>query len=75
MRIILDLSGAPRDRIEGTASWADNGEPIAFSGWLALMRLIEDAQGRDDDTTTPTATDATVACPPVEMPADGLREA
>jgi hypothetical protein len=55
MRIILDLD-APLDHIEGTATCADNGGPVAFSGWLALMRLIEDAQGRDDGATPATPT-------------------
>jgi hypothetical protein len=43
MRIVLDLTVAAGDHIEGTASWADLGQPVAFSGWLALMRLLEDA--------------------------------
>ena len=56
MRIVLDLTDAPHDHIEGTANWADNGQPVAFSGWLALMRLVENAQRRDDDATAPTPT-------------------
>ncbi len=43
MRIILDVSADTDNRIEGTASWADSGKPIRFSGWLALMLLLEKA--------------------------------
>jgi hypothetical protein len=55
MRIVLDLTGAAGDSIEGTLSWADtaNDEPIAFSGWLALMRLLEGAPSRSDDAARP----------------------
>lgn len=44
MRIILDLTTTPGNRIEGTACWADLDQPAAFNGWLALMSLIEVAQ-------------------------------
>jgi hypothetical protein len=43
MRIILDVSADADNHIEGTASWADSGKPIQFSGWLALMLLLEQA--------------------------------
>ena len=43
MRIILDVSADADNRIEGTASWANSGKPIQFSGWLALMVLLEQA--------------------------------
>lgn len=43
MRVILDISTSADNRIEGTASWPNGGGPIEFSGWLALMRLVEDA--------------------------------
>ena len=44
MRIILDVSTGTDNRIEGTARWMNREKPIHFSGWLALMRLFEDAQ-------------------------------
>jgi len=44
MRIILDVSADADNRIEGTASWVNGGEPVQFSGWLALMLLLENAQ-------------------------------
>jgi hypothetical protein len=44
MRIILDVSADADNRIEGSASWAAGGEPVKFSGWLALMLLLENAQ-------------------------------
>jgi hypothetical protein len=58
MRIVLDLTAAAGDHIEGTASWADLGKPVAFYGWLALMRLLEDAQRSTggDGTPIPTTT-------------------
>jgi hypothetical protein len=37
MRIVLDLTAAAGDYIEGTASWDDLGQPIAFSGSPALI--------------------------------------
>ena len=43
MRIILDVSADADNHIEGTASWASSGKPIQFSGWLALMLLLEQA--------------------------------
>lgn len=43
MRVILDISTSADNRIEGTASWPNGDEPIHFSGWLALMRLVEEA--------------------------------
>ena len=43
MRIILDVSADADNHIEGTASWANSGQPIQFSGWLALMLLLEQA--------------------------------
>jgi hypothetical protein len=43
MRIILDVSADADNHIEGTASWANSGKPIQFSGWLALMLLLEQA--------------------------------
>lgn len=49
MRIVLDVSIAADNRIEGTASWSDRTGPIPFTGWLALMRLFEDAQSRRVD--------------------------
>jgi hypothetical protein len=43
MRVILDISINADNRIEGSASWPNGTEPVQFSGWLALMRLVEDA--------------------------------
>jgi len=43
MRIVLDVTATGSNRIEGTASWVNGGEPVPFTGWLALMRLFEDA--------------------------------
>ena len=54
MRIILDVSADADNRIEGTASWA-NGGPVQFSGWLALMLLLENAQHGHFETGQPTA--------------------
>ena len=55
MRIVLDVSIAADNRIEGTASWAEHSEPVPFTGWLALMRLFEDANGAGIETADPTA--------------------
>ena len=43
MRIVLDVTATAGGRIEGTASWANGGQPVPFTGWLDLMRLFEDA--------------------------------
>jgi len=43
MLLVLDLNVSAGDHIEGTASWA-GAQPVAFSGWLALMHLLEIAQ-------------------------------
>ena len=56
MRFILDVSTDAGNHIEGTASWADGGSPIQFSGWLALMRLLEDAS-RDGGAGPATSAD------------------
>lgn len=56
MRLVLDLADAPDDHIAATAG-VNDGQPISFSGWLALVRLIEDAQHGDDQawpTVRPT---------------------
>ena len=37
MQVVLDLTVAEGDHIEGTARLADAQEPVTFSGWLALM--------------------------------------
>ena len=54
MRIVLDVSIAADNRIEGTATWADRAEPVAFTGWLALMQLFEDANGHDAESAQST---------------------
>jgi len=56
LRIVLDLTAAAGDHIEGTASWAGIGQPVPFVGWLALMRLLEDAERRDGGATAPPHT-------------------
>jgi hypothetical protein len=55
MRIILDVSADADNHIEGTASWANSGKPIQFSGWLALMLLLEQANPGQPDGGQPTA--------------------
>jgi hypothetical protein len=58
MRIILDVSADAGKHIEGTASWANSGKPIQFSGWLALMLLLEQANpGRPDVEQSAAVTD------------------
>ena len=51
MRVVLDISINADNRIEGSASWPNGGEPIHFSGWLALMRLVEDANDGEPEPT------------------------
>ena len=53
MRIILDVSADADNHIEGTASWANSGKPIQFSGWLALMLLLEQANPGQSDGAQP----------------------
>jgi hypothetical protein len=53
MRIILDVSADADNHIEGTASWANSGKPIQFSGWLALMLLLEQANPGQSDGGQP----------------------
>ena len=55
MRIILDVSADADNHIEGTASWANSGNPIQFSGWLALMLLLEQANPGQSDGRQPAA--------------------
>ena len=43
--MVLELGPAAGAGIEGTAIWPGVLEPIPFSGWLDLMRVIEAAQG------------------------------
>jgi len=57
MRIILDVSADAENRIEGTASWVSGGEPVQFSGWLALMLLLENAQHGHLEFGQPKASD------------------
>jgi hypothetical protein len=47
MRIVPDLIDAPGDHIDGTATSGDNGQLVANSRRLALIRLVEQAQQRD----------------------------
>jgi hypothetical protein len=46
MRVVLDLNVSAGDHIEGTASSA-GAQPVPFSGWLALMHVLETAQRHD----------------------------
>ena len=55
MRIILDVSADADNHIEGTASWASSGKPIQFSGWLALMLLLEQANPGQSNGDQPAA--------------------
>ncbi len=55
MQIILDVSADAENRIEGTVSWANGGEPVQFSGWLALMQLLENAQHGHLESGQPAA--------------------
>jgi hypothetical protein len=45
MRITLEVNALSDNGIKGTAQSLDSGDPVAFNGWLELMRVIEDAQG------------------------------
>ena len=56
MRIILDVSADADNRIEGTASWVNGAAPVQFSGWLALMLLLENAQHGRFETGQPLTT-------------------
>jgi hypothetical protein len=49
MRIVLDVTASADNHIEGTASWANGGQPVHFTGWLDLMRLFEDANDGVDN--------------------------
>ena len=53
MRIILDVSAGADNHIEGTASWSNSGKPIEFSGWLALMLVLENADPGKTDAGQP----------------------
>jgi hypothetical protein len=55
MRVVLDLNASAGGHIEGTASWVGGPKPVAFSGWLALMRVLEDAQRHTGGAPTPPA--------------------
>jgi hypothetical protein len=48
MRVVLDLNVSAGAHIEGTASCA-GAQPVPFSGWLALMHLLEGAECSDGD--------------------------
>jgi hypothetical protein len=51
MRVVLELKGSPKGRLEGTAAWVDQPEPAPFGGVLELLALLETATGvRPDDT-------------------------
>jgi hypothetical protein len=67
MRVVLDISINADNRIEGLASWPNGGESIHFSGWLALMRLVEDANDGNPEPTdlsgSPAIHDPLVAGP------------
>jgi hypothetical protein len=41
MRVTLDLADNSTDRLAGTIKAAGQTQPIAFDGWLDLMRLLE----------------------------------
>jgi hypothetical protein len=79
MRIILDVSADADNHIEGTASWANSGKPIQFSGWLALMLLLEQANpgsagaqpaARSDHPEDPTARTPAATTPAARMGTD-----
>jgi len=41
MRVVLEVAAPAEGRLEGTASWADQPEPVPFGGVLELLRLLE----------------------------------
>lgn len=41
MRFIVDITYTEGDGIEGQVSWTGCAEPVSFSGWLELTRLLE----------------------------------
>jgi hypothetical protein len=48
-RYLLDIGRDDEDRIIGQVARAGEA-PVAFSGWLELLRLLEDrADGTDDE--------------------------
>jgi hypothetical protein len=55
MRVVLELNVSAGGHIEGTASWIGVPQPVAFSGWLALMGVLEAAQRRTGGASTPPA--------------------
>jgi len=44
VRFVLDLSTGDGGRVSGQVSTAD-GPAVPFSGWLELLRLLEDGVG------------------------------
>lgn len=41
MRVVLEMTLSAGGRLEGTASWADQPQPVRFAGVLDLLRLLE----------------------------------
>jgi hypothetical protein len=41
VRVTLDLNGSATERLTGFVSYDEGAEPVAFDGWLELMRLLE----------------------------------
>jgi hypothetical protein len=42
VRVVIDFDQGPPDSVEGVLD-LDGQEPIRFSGWLELLRLLEQA--------------------------------
>ena len=42
MHFLIEVDLQARPRLEGSVRWEGRSEPIAFSGWLELIRLVED---------------------------------
>jgi hypothetical protein len=53
VRVTLDLDTSATDRPTGTLTHEGKGEPVAFDGWLDLMRLLEPIIKGGDETGLP----------------------
>jgi hypothetical protein len=42
MRVVVDLAPDGRERVCGSVQLADDGRQRPFSGWLELLRVLED---------------------------------
>jgi hypothetical protein len=49
VRILVELSRDASGAVTGSVTCEGSDEVEPFSGWLELLRLLEDATGRRDD--------------------------